>query len=72
MISCSTRSKAGLPVVCIPGCPAQPDNMTETLLYLALHLAGLAPVPELDEAAPTINAGEMEGSWIIGDPAGSG
>ena len=23
------KSKAGLPVVCIPGCPAQPDNMTE-------------------------------------------
>ena len=45
------KSKAGLPVVNIPGCPAQPDNTTETLLYLALHLAGLAPVPELDEAA---------------------
>ena len=44
------KSKAGLPIVCIPGCPAQPDNMTETLLYLALHLAGLAPAPELDEA----------------------
>ena len=44
------KSKAGLPVVSIPGCPAQPDNMTETLLYLVLHLAGLAPVPELDEA----------------------
>jgi hydrogenase small subunit len=44
------KSKAGLPVVCIPGCPAQPDNMTETLLYLALHLAGLAPAPELDNA----------------------
>ena len=39
----SWKSKAGLPIVCIPGCPAQPDNMTETLLYLALHLAGLAP-----------------------------
>jgi hydrogenase small subunit len=22
------RSHAGLPIVCIPGCPAQPDNMT--------------------------------------------
>ena len=43
------KSKAGLPVVCIPGCPAQPDNMTETLLYLVLHLGGLAPAPELDE-----------------------
>ena len=35
------KSSAGLPVVNIPGCPAQPDNMTEVLLYLALHLAGL-------------------------------
>ena len=45
------KSKAGLPVVCIPGCPAQPDNTTETLLYLVLHLAGMAPMPELDEAS---------------------
>ena len=45
------KSKAGLPIVCIPGCPAQPDNMTETLLYLVLHLGGLAPAPELDDAA---------------------
>ena len=43
------RSTAGLPIVCIPGCPAQPDNMTETLLYLVLHLGGLAPAPDLDE-----------------------
>src|SRR3978361_1013918 len=41
------KSKAGIPVVCIPGCPAQPDNMTEVLLYLALVLAGMAPVPEI-------------------------
>ncbi len=43
------KSTAGLPVVNIPGCPAQPDNMTEVLLYLALHLAGRAPVPDLDD-----------------------
>jgi hydrogenase small subunit len=54
----SWKSKAGLPVVCIPGCPAQPDNMTETLLYLALHLAGLAPAPELDEA--------LRPKWLFG------
>ena len=42
-------SKAGLPIVCIPGCPAQPDNTTETLLYLVLQLAGMAPMIELDE-----------------------
>ena len=45
------KSKAGLPIVCIPGCPAQPDNMTETLLYLVLQLGGLAPTIDLDEAA---------------------
>ena len=52
------KSKAGLPVVCIPGCPAQPDNTTETLLYLVLHLAGMAPVPELDEA--------LRPKWLFG------
>jgi hydrogenase small subunit len=44
------RSKAGVPIVCIPGCPAQPDNTTETLLYLVLQLGGLAPPIQLDEA----------------------
>ena len=44
------KSAAGLPVVCIPGCPAQPDNTTETLMYLVFHLAGMAPAPELDAA----------------------
>jgi hydrogenase small subunit len=44
------RSSAGLPIVCIPGCPAQPDNTTETLMYLVFCLAGMAPPPDLDEA----------------------
>ena len=52
------RSKAGLPIVCIPGCPAQPDNMTEVLLYLVLHLGGLAPAPELDE--------QLRPKWLFG------
>ncbi|GAC1489158.1 MAG: hydrogenase small subunit [Solirubrobacteraceae bacterium] len=43
------KSRGGLPIVCVPGCPAQPDNMTEVLLFIALHLAGRAPAPELDE-----------------------
>ena len=34
------KSKAGLPIVCIPGCPAQPDNMTETLMYLVFAPRG--------------------------------
>lgn len=44
------RSRCGLPVVCVPGCPAQPDNMSEMVLELALHLVGMAPAPELDDA----------------------
>ena len=32
------RSKGGIPIVCVPGCPVQPDNFMETLLYL-LHMA---------------------------------
>jgi hydrogenase small subunit len=52
------RAKTGLPIVCIPGCPAQPDNMTETLLLLSLHLAGLAPPPELDEL--------LRPAWLFG------
>ena len=52
------RSRAGLPVINIPGCPAQPDNMTETLMYLVLHLAGMAPAPELDE--------QLRPKWLFG------
>ena len=43
------RSKAGLPIVNVPGCPVQPDNMMETLLYLLYQVAGLAPLIPLDE-----------------------
>jgi hydrogenase small subunit len=43
------RSKAGLPVINVPGCPVQPDNFTETLLHLLYYAAGLAPVPPLDD-----------------------
>src|SRR4051812_38609512 len=43
------RSKAGVPIVNVPGCPVQPDNMTETLLYLLYVAAGLAPMIPLDQ-----------------------
>jgi hydrogenase small subunit len=42
-------TKNGLPVVNLPGCPVQPDNITEILLHLSLHLAGVEPMIELDE-----------------------
>ncbi len=43
-------SGAGIPLVCIPGCPVQPDNMTESLLYLLHQAAGRAPMIPLDES----------------------
>jgi len=42
-------SRLGIPIVNLPGCPAQPDNITETLLHLAMYLAGVAPTIDLDE-----------------------
>ncbi|MBV9489579.1 MAG: hydrogenase expression protein HypE [Verrucomicrobia bacterium] len=43
------RSKGGLPIVNVPGCPVQPDNFMETLLYLLRQAAGMAPMIPLDE-----------------------
>jgi hydrogenase small subunit len=44
------RSRAGIPIVNVPGCPVQPDNFMETLLYLLRQAAGSAPMIPLDEA----------------------
>jgi hydrogenase small subunit len=52
------KSKAGLPVVCVPGCPIQPDNMAETLLYLLYQVSGQAPVIPLDE--------NLRPTWLFG------
>jgi hydrogenase small subunit len=53
------KSAAGLPIVCIPGCPAQPDNMTETLLYLLNQATGHAPMIPLDDA--------LRPKWLFGE-----
>ena len=37
------RSKAGLPIVCVPGCPTHPDNLSETILHLLYQISGQAP-----------------------------
>ena len=42
------KSKAGIPIINVPGCPVQPDNFMETLLYLLYQAAGLAPMIPLD------------------------
>ncbi|MDX1520866.1 MAG: hydrogenase expression protein HypE [Anaerolineae bacterium] len=58
------KSKAGLPIVNVPGCPVQPDNFMETVLYLLYQLAGLAPMIPLDDAGrPT---------WLFGNTVHEG
>jgi hydrogenase small subunit len=52
------RSKAGLPIVCVPGCPVQPDNFMETLLYLLYQAAGRAPMIPLDD--------KLRPEWLFG------
>jgi hydrogenase small subunit len=44
------KSNAGVPLVCVPGCPTQPDNLAETLLYLLWQVAGRVPMIPLDDA----------------------
>lgn len=44
------KSKAGIPIVCVPGCPIQPDNFMDVLLYLLRQSVGKAPMIPLDEA----------------------
>jgi hydrogenase small subunit len=43
------RSRLGTPIVNLPGCPVAPDNITETLLYLVLQIAGTTQPIELDD-----------------------
>ncbi|HUK17975.1 MAG TPA: hypothetical protein VLW65_16235, partial [Bryobacteraceae bacterium] len=58
------RSKAGLPIVCVPGCPVQPDNMSETLLYLLYQVAGSAPMIPLDD--------KLRPKWLFGQTVHDG
>ena len=43
------RSALGLPVVNIPGCAPLGDNITETIVAVLMFLAGVGPLPEVDE-----------------------
>lgn len=52
------RSRAGVPIVCVPGCPIQPDNFMETLLYLLQQAAGNAPMIPLDD--------KLRPTWLFG------
>src|ERR1051325_10845324 len=58
------KSKTGIPIVCLPGCPIQPDNFMETLLYLLRQAAGNAPMIRLDEA--------LRPTWLFGNTVHEG
>jgi hydrogenase small subunit len=58
------KSRSEIPIVCVPGCPVQPDNFMETLLYL-LHMAtGRAPMIPLDEC--------LRPTWLFGQTVHEG
>ena len=58
------RSKAGLPIVCVPGCPIQPDNLSETILYLLYQAVGSAPMIPLDD--------KLRPTWLFGQTVHDG
>jgi hydrogenase small subunit len=58
------KSKAQIPIVCVPGCPVQPDNMMETVLYLLYMATGRAPMIPLDEA--------LRPTWLFGSTVHEG
>ena len=58
------KSKAEIPIVCVPGCPVQPDSFMETLLYLLYMASGRAPMIPLDEA--------LRPTWLFGNTVHEG
>jgi hydrogenase small subunit len=52
------KSKADIPIVCVPGCPIQPDNFMDVLLYLLNQAVGNAPMIPLDES--------LRPRWLFG------
>jgi hydrogenase small subunit len=58
------KSKAGIPIVCVPGCPTLPDNLSETILYLLYQATGAAPMIPLDEA--------LRPKWLFGSTVHEG
>ncbi len=58
------RSAAGIPIVNVPGCPVQPDNFMEVVLYLLNQAAGNAPMIPLDE--------NLRPTWLFGQTVHEG
>jgi hydrogenase small subunit len=58
------KSRIGIPIVNVPGCPVQPDNFMEVLLYLLNQAAGRAPMIPLDP--------ELRPTWLFGQTVHEG
>jgi len=58
------KSKASIPIVCVPGCPIQGDNLSETLTYLLYMATGQAPMIPLDDA--------LRPQWLFGNTVHEG
>jgi hydrogenase small subunit len=58
------KSRAGIPIVCVPGCPTPPDNITSTLLYLLSQMVGRAPMIPLDSV--------LRPTWLYGQTTHEG
>ncbi len=58
------RSRAGIPIVCVPGCPIHPDTFMQTLLYLLWQAAGRVPMISLDE--------QLRPTWLFGQTVHEG
>jgi hydrogenase small subunit len=58
------KSQAGVPLVCVPGCPVQPDNFMEVVLYLLNQAAGRAPMIPLDP--------QLRPTWLFGNTVHEG
>src|SRR5579871_1721337 len=51
------KSKAGIPIICVPGCPVQPDNFMQVLLYMLYQYVGSSPMIPLDK--------ELRPEWLF-------
>jgi hydrogenase small subunit len=58
------KAQSAIPIVCVPGCPVQPDNFTETLLYLLYMASGRAPMIPLDDS--------LRPQWLFGQTVHEG
>ena len=53
------KSKSGIPIVNVPGCPVHPDSFMETLLYLLQQAAGKVPMIPLDQ--------QLRPTWLFSE-----